>query len=70
LPYTTRFYNTDLQGIFCLNYSRLGIYWNLGDRIELKEAKAKELLQEGKVVNVTNEEPYRTLTEGGKIGKV
>jgi CRISPR-associated protein Cst2 len=70
LPYTTRFYNTDLQGIFCLNYSRLGIYWNLGDRIELKEAKAKKLLQEGKAVDVTNQEPYRTLTEGGKIGKV
>ncbi len=70
LPYTTRFYNTDLQGIFCLNYSRLGIYWNLGDRIEIEETKAKKLLQEGKIKDVTKEEPYRTLSDNGKIGKV
>lgn len=70
LPYTTRFYNTDLQGIFSLNYARLGVYWNLGDRIELEEAKAKKLLKEGKIKDVTNEEPYRTLTDNGKIGKV
>lgn len=70
LPYTTRFYNTNLQGIFCLNYSRLGIYWNLGDRIELEETKAKKLLQEGKIKDATKEEPYRTLSDDGKMGKV
>lgn len=70
LPYTTRFYNTDLQGIFCLNYARLGVYWNLGDRIELEEAKAKKFLQEGKIMDVTKEEPYKTLSDNGKIGKV
>ncbi|CAG0995958.1 hypothetical protein METP2_02916 [Methanosarcinales archaeon] len=70
LPYTTRFYNTHLQGIFSLNYSRLGVYWNLGDRIELEETKAKKLLQEGKVTEVTNEEPYKTLSDNGKIGKI
>jgi len=70
LPYTTRFYNTDLQGIFCLNYARLGAYWNLGDRIELEETKAKKLLREGKIVIVTNEEPYKTLSDNGKIGEV
>jgi len=70
LPYTTRFYNTDLQGIFCLNYNRLGVYWNLGDRIELEEAKAKKLLQEEKIKDVTTEEPYKTLSDNGKIGKV
>jgi CRISPR-associated autoregulator DevR family len=70
LPYTTRFYNTDLQGIFCLDYSRLGVYWNLGDRIELEEAKAKRLLQEGKIEDVTKEEPYNTLSDNGKIGRV
>ncbi|MBT9132224.1 MAG: hypothetical protein DDT33_00737 [Firmicutes bacterium] len=70
LPYTTRFYNTDLQGIFCLDYSRLGVYWNLGDRIELEELKAKGLLQEGKIEDVTQEEPYKTLSNNGKIGRV
>ncbi len=70
LPYTTRFYNTHLQGIFSLNYSRLGVYWNLGDRIELEETKAKKLLQEEKVTEVTNEEPYKTLSDNGKIGKI
>lgn len=70
LPYTTRFYNTHLQGIFCLDYSRLGIYWNLGDRIELEEPKVKKLLREGKVEDVTEEEPYKTLSDNGKIGRV
>jgi len=70
LPYTTRFYNTDLQGIFCLDYSRLGVYWNLGDRIELEETKAKNLIREGKINDVTKEEPYKTLSDNGKIGKV
>ncbi len=70
LPYTTRFYNTDLQGIFSLNYARLGVYWNLGDRIELEEVKVKKLLKEGKIEDVTDEEPYKTLTDNGKIGKV
>lgn len=70
LPYTTRFYNTHLQGIFCLDYSRLGVYWNLGDRVELEQEKARRLLQEGKVEDITNSESYRALTDNGKIGKV
>jgi CRISPR-associated autoregulator DevR family len=70
LPYTTRFYNTHLQGIFCLDYKRLGVYWNLGDRIELEEAKAKQLLQEQKIVDITTEEPYKTLSDNGKLGKI
>lgn len=70
LPYTARFYNTDLQGVFCLNYGRLGVYWNLGDRIELEETKTKKKLDEGKIVDVTSEEPYKTLSNNGKIGKI
>lgn len=70
LPYTTRFYNTHLQGIFCLNYSRLGVYWNLGDRIELDREKVKGLLNEGKIKDVTSEEPYKALSEGGGRGKI
>jgi len=48
LPYTTRFYNAHLQGIFSLNYSRLGVYWNLGDRVELEEDKVRRFLKKRK----------------------
>ena len=70
VPYTTRFYNTNLQGIFCLNYGRLGLYWNLGDRIELEESKVRHLLEQKKIVDVTLQEPYSMLSENGKIGKI
>lgn len=70
LPYTTKFYNANLQGIFCLNYSRLGVYWNLGDRIELEEEKVRQFLKDGKIKDITSEEPYKTLSEDGKIGKI
>lgn len=49
LPYTTEFYNTHLEGVFCLNYSRLGEFWNLGDRLELGEELAKRMIQEKKI---------------------
>ena len=35
LPYKTKFYNTQLQGVFGLSYARLGVFRNEGDRIEL-----------------------------------
>ncbi len=37
LPYNTKFYNTQLQGIFGLAYSRVGVFRNEGDRIELEQ---------------------------------
>lgn len=55
LPYTTEFYNTHLQGIFCLNYSRLGLFSNVGDRIELDEEKKNEYLKSGKIKRVEND---------------
>jgi len=70
LPYTTRFYNAHLQAIFCLNYERLGLYWNLGDRVELEERKAREFLKDSKIKDITAEEPYKTLSGDGSIGKV
>jgi CRISPR/Cas system-associated protein Cas7 (RAMP superfamily) len=70
VPYTTQFYNTNLQGIFCLNYNRLGVYWNLGDRIELEEINAKKLLKEGKIKDVTKEDLYKKLTDNGKNGNI
>lgn len=41
LPYSTSFYSTHLEGFFNLEYSRLGIYDNLGSHQEL----SKELVE-------------------------
>jgi CRISPR-associated protein Cst2 len=70
VPYTTQFYNTNLQGIFCLNYNRLGVYWNIGDRIELEEIKVKKLLDEGKIKEVTKEDLFKKISDDGKSGKI
>lgn len=48
-PYTTEFYHTTLQGIFTINFSRLGVYSNIGDRIELDEQLASHFLNLGKI---------------------
>lgn len=47
LPYKTKFYNTQLQGVFGLNYARLGVFRNDGDRIELDETLVKQYLGDG-----------------------
>jgi len=60
-PYTTEFYNTNLQGIFSLNYSRLGVFSNLGDRIELDEDLAKKCIESGQI---------KIKTDEGKLGIV
>ena len=52
LPYTTEFYTTHLQGIFCLAHHRVGRFQNTGDRIELEEAKAKKYLADGQLKTV------------------
>lgn len=49
LPYKTRFYNTHLQGVFGLNYARLGVFRNEGDRVELDEVLVKQYLAENKI---------------------
>lgn len=49
VPYDTQFYNTNLQGIIGIDYSRLGLYRNVGDRIELQESLVKKYLTEGKI---------------------
>lgn len=60
-PYTTEFYNTNMQAIFCLNYRRLGLYSNVGDRIELDEPKAREFVKKG--ILTEREEKYRFLDD-------
>lgn len=49
LPYTTEFYTTHLQGIFCLAHHRVGVFENAGDRIELDETKAAKYIAEHKL---------------------
>ncbi len=49
LPYNTKFYNTQLQGIFGLSYSRLGVFRCEGDRIEIDESLRKKYLNENKI---------------------
>lgn len=52
LPYSTEFYTTHLQAIFCLAHHRVGYFENAGDRIELEETKARKYLAEGKLRGV------------------
>ncbi len=47
LPYKTKFYNTQLQGVFGLAYLRLGVFRNEGDRIELDADFLKRYLADG-----------------------
>jgi len=49
LPYNTKFYNTQLQGIFGLAYSRLGVFRCEGDRIEINQLLVKKYLNEKKI---------------------
>lgn len=49
LPYKTKFYNTQLQGVFGLNYARLGVFRNDGDRLELDEALVKQYAADGTI---------------------
>jgi CRISPR-associated protein Cst2 len=49
LPYNTRFYNTQLQGVFGLAYHRLGVFRNEGDRIELDLPLVQQYLKAGKI---------------------
>lgn len=60
LPYSTEFYNTQLQGVFGLNYSRLGVFRNEGDRIELDEKYQKQYEVEKKIT-------VQQVTDAGKI---
>lgn len=60
-PYTTEFYNTHLQGVFCLNYSRLGVFSNIGDRVEIDEGAIAGLIKSNKI---------KVKSENGNAGKV
>lgn len=58
LPYTTHFYNTQLQGVFGLSYERLGVFRNEGDRIELDRPLVDKYLKEGKIQKAGDRDLY------------
>lgn len=61
LPYSTKFFNTDLEGIFLLDRSRVGVFRNVGDRMELDTAKVRAWVQQ-KAVGVVEDR--------GRLGKI
>lgn len=52
VPYSTVFYNTNLQGIFGLDLSRIGVFSNIGDRIELDQHLVEEGLKSKKLTEI------------------
>lgn len=52
VPYSTVFYNTNLQGIFGLDLSRIGVFSNIGDRIELDQRLVEEGLESKKLTKI------------------
>jgi CRISPR-associated protein Cst2 len=69
LPYSTEFYNTHLQGVFCLNYSRLGVFSNVGDRIELDEDKKEVYLRNNKIRRIDVEAETYEITDSPRSRK-
>jgi CRISPR-associated protein Cst2 len=63
LPYSTRFYNTQLQGVFGLHYAHLGVFRNEGDRIELDRSLVDKYRQEGKIRRVDTERNVYEMVE-------
>lgn len=46
-PYKTQFYATAMQGVFCIDCERVGVFNNCGDRIELDQIMAEKFMAEG-----------------------
>jgi CRISPR-associated protein Cst2 len=55
-PYSTEFYSTTLEGWFGLDYKRLGLFSNIGDKVELDESKIAALLKAKQIILVGNGE--------------
>lgn len=54
LPYSTRFYSAHLAAVFCLDYSRVGRFVNIGDRVEINETRVAGWIQDGSLVDAGN----------------
>ncbi len=53
-PYDTEFYSATLECVMGLDYKRLGVFNNMGDKKELEEIKIPELLKAGRIRLVNN----------------
>ncbi len=60
-PYKTQFMNCSLQGVFCLNYNRLGAFTNVGDRMELDQSMVHKYLSNKTIVEKENGGGYFSL---------
>jgi CRISPR-associated protein Cst2 len=56
-PYKTQFMNTPLQAVFTLDYSRLGVFQNIGDRSELDQAVIDKYLANNMIIERTDLRP-------------
>jgi CRISPR-associated protein Cst2 len=61
LPYKTKFYNTQLQGVFGLSYARLGVFRNEGDRIELEASLVAKYSAENAIKRNDGREIYEVV---------
>ena len=67
LPYKTKFYNTQLQAIFGLNYERLGVFRNDGDRIELDEIFVKQYTADGAIKQKEGEDGVYEIADNKRL---
>lgn len=65
-PYKTQFMNTALQGIFCLNYNRLGVFTNVGDRAELDQEMIRKYLDNKLLVERPEKPEYFSLEKSAE----
>ena len=63
LPYTTKFYNSQMQGVFGLNYERLGVFRNDGDRFELDQHYVSKYLSENKILRRSGDKDIYEIAE-------
>jgi CRISPR-associated protein Cst2 len=63
LPYSTRFYSTHLEGFFNLEYYRLGVYDNLGSRVELGNEIVEKFKDKLEVSELNKKFKRYTLTD-------
>jgi CRISPR-associated protein Cst2 len=60
-PYKTKFANTPMHGIFCLNYKRLCRFSIIGDRVELDDDTIKEYMDNKMLIKLPEEPEYFSL---------
>jgi CRISPR-associated protein Cst2 len=65
LPYSSKFYNADLQAILAIDLQRIGLFRNFNDRQELAESTIKKYLKES--ILIKREDNVYELASNNKI---